>query len=58
MLPACNHNLFLLFCKDQQGTKAILTLGHISVPFMMRFRATWSLPVTSSSRADAIQAGG
>lgn len=35
-----------------------ITLGHISVPFMMRFLATWILPVTSSSLADAIQAGG
>lgn len=35
-----------------------LTLGHISVPFIMRLRATCSFPVTSSRRADAIQAGG
>lgn len=49
---------FMNFCSNQQGSKTILTLGHISVPFMMRFRATCSLPVTSSSRAEAIHAGG
>lgn len=37
---------------------ACRTLGHISVPFIIRFRATCSFPVTSSRRADAIQAGG
>ncbi|KAH3711288.1 hypothetical protein DPMN_070792 [Dreissena polymorpha] len=33
-------------------------LGHSSQPFMMRLRAAWILPVTSSRRAEAIHAGG
>jgi hypothetical protein len=32
--------------------------GHSSHPFMIRFLAACSLPVTSSRRAEAIQAGG
>lgn len=46
------------FADEQPSTFMAITLGHISVPFMIRFRATWILPVTSSSLADAIQAGG
>lgn len=44
--------------EEQPPVLMAVTLGHISVPFMMRFLATWILPVTSSSLADAIQAGG
>jgi hypothetical protein len=33
-------------------------LGQTSHPFMMRFLAACTFPVTSSSRAEAIQAGG